>query len=85
MEVRELLPIAIAFVIVAIAISIGSDVLDNIQTSQIANQNLSNYNISGKGLLGLSKIANWLPTIGIVIGASVVIGTLITYFAGASR
>jgi hypothetical protein len=34
---------------------------------------------------GITKIANWLPTIGLVVGASVVIGTLIYYFAFRGR
>lgn len=83
MELRALLPIAIAFVVVAIALSIGADILQNVQSGQTAGGYAANA--TDKGLLGLYKIANWLPTIGIVIGASVVIGTLITYFAGASR
>jgi poly-D-alanine transfer protein DltD len=85
MELRQLLPIAIAFVVIAVALSVGSDVLTEVQDNFADDNNSTAYNASGKGLSGLTKISNWLPTIGLVVGASVVIGTLIYYFAFRGR
>lgn len=81
MDLRTLLPVVIAFIVVSIALSIGSDIVATIQSDQTTGA--YDYNASENGLSGIDSIATWLPTIGIVIGASVVIGSLIFYFARA--
>jgi hypothetical protein len=165
MELKELLPIAIAFVVVAIFLSIGLDVMNEVQSStrEVVTTNIYNetayingttyyfgggnastdagtytiiyainnnsisikaanwtldstrgsirnastntyfynyanisysftssvtgyaYNSTRQGLVGGTKIVSWLPTIGIVLGAAVVIGILISYFGVAGE
>lgn len=69
------------FVVSAIVVAIGLDVLDNVgesftenSTAELAVRNATT---------GLSELAQWYPTIGIVIGAAIVIGILL--FAFMSR
>ena len=38
------------------------------------------YNSSGSGLEAINTLADWLPTIGVIVAASVVIGIIVAYF-----
>ena len=79
MRLQDLAGIAIIFVVVAIVVGIGADVLTNIQTGKTAHS--TEYNASQYGLQGLEELASWLPTIAIVVVAAVVIGIIALYFA----
>lgn len=59
-----LLPLGLTFVVVAVAIGIGAQVLSTVQESQTA-QSIA-YNTSGYGLTSLKTIGQWLPTIALV-------------------
>jgi hypothetical protein len=78
MDIKDLAPIAIAFVVIAIVLGVGADVLDTIQDSQ--TENSTAYNASGNGLSGLEELSGWLPTLATVVAASVVIGVIALYF-----
>ena len=78
-QVGDLLPLAITFVVVAVAISLGADVLDDIQGTQTANSIA--YNATGYGLTSMNTLAKWLPTIALVVVIAVIIGILIMYLA----
>jgi hypothetical protein len=79
MRLQDLAGIAIIFVVVAIVISIGSDVLTEVRQGE-ANYTVK-YNTTKYGLEGLEELASWLPTIAIVVVAAVVIGIIALYFA----
>ncbi len=79
MRLQDLAGIAIIFVVVAIVIGIGADVLTNIQAGKTTGS--TEYNASLYGLQGLEELASWLPTIAIVVVAAVVIGIIALYFA----
>jgi hypothetical protein len=88
MRLEDLAPIGIAFVVVAITLSIGADVVQDIQTANCANQTAGvgepgycGYEIYGNGTDSIGELASWLPTIALVIAAAVVIGIVVTYFA----
>lgn len=85
-QVGDLLPLAIVFVVVAVAISLGADVLDDIQSTQTTDSVA--YNATGYGLTAMNTFAKWLPTIALVVVIAVIIGILIVYlarrFAGGS-
>jgi hypothetical protein len=74
MGLSDLAPAAIAFVFIAVTIGVGATVLANVQTGQTSGTTA--YNASGKGLDGLKTLADWLPTIALVIAAAIVIGVL---------
>lgn len=78
-QVGDLLPLAIVFIVVAVAISLGADVLDDIQGTQTINSTA--YNATGYGLTSMNTFAKWLPTIALVVVISVIIGILIVYLA----
>ena len=89
MSLSDLGPIAIAFVFVAVVISIGATVLNNVQDGEVTNSagcnstNVSGcgvaYDTYGSGLSSLGELSTWLPTIALVIAAAIVIGVL-AYF-----
>jgi len=70
--------IALGFVVVAIVISMGGEILTELRDTQTANSYA--YNITGQGLEGAETFGDWLPTIAVVIAAAVVIGVIVTYF-----
>ena len=75
---QEMAPLAIAFVIIAIVLGIGATVVEDVQSTQKVNG--SAYNASGNGLQALDTLASWLPTIGVIVAAAVVIGIIVAYF-----
>lgn len=77
--VQSLLPLGILFVVVAIALGLGAQVLGEIQDDQTANS--YEYNASNNGLQAVDELSGWLPTIGLVVAAAVIIGVVITFLA----
>ena len=77
--VSDLLPLAVAFVVVTIAISLGADVVGTIRAGQSANS--YERNASTQGLEALDELAGWLPTIALVVAAAVIIGIIVVYLA----
>ena len=70
--------LALSFVVVAIIIAMGSEILGQVRGQQ--NVNTSEYNITTKGIEGVETFGEWLPTIAVVVAAAVVIGVIIQYF-----
>jgi hypothetical protein len=81
MSLTDLAPAAIAFVFIAVVISIGAEVLGGVQEDQAADTYA--YNATAKGLESMSELSTWLPTIALVVAAAAVIGVLA--FFGANR
>jgi len=77
--VSDLLPLAVAFVVVAIAISMGAEVLGEIQSGQTANS--YERNATTDGLDALNELSSWLPTIALIVAAAVIIGIIVVYLA----
>ena len=77
--VSDLLPLAVAFVVVAIAISMGAEVLGEIRTGQTANS--YERNATTDGLESLAELSGWLPTIALIVAAAVIIGIIVVYLA----
>lgn len=78
-QLRDLLPIALVFVVATIAISIGADVIDSVQDDQTADSYA--YNVSTNGLTGMDELGSWLPTLALVVAAAIVIGVLVYSFS----
>jgi hypothetical protein len=76
--IGELSSIALAFVVVAVTISIGATILSSTQTGQTTNSYA--YNATGYGLTGTNTLATWLQTIAVIIAAAVVIGIIVNAF-----
>lgn len=82
-QLRDLLPVALIFVVATIAISIGADVIDNVQASQTSGT--AAYNVSDFGLGAMEELGSWLPTLALVVAAAIVIGVLVFSFAMGGR
>lgn len=74
MSLSDLAPAAIAFVFIAVVLSIGADVLTDVQADQTSGTTA--YNATDNGLSSVEELSTWLPTIALVIAAAVVIGVL---------
>lgn len=77
-SINDLGTIAIALVVAAVILGMGSTILEKLQTSQTING--SAYNTSGFGLTGMVTIAEFIPTIAIVAVAAIVIGIILVFF-----
>jgi|TARA_Y100000310_G_C20579874_1_gene762417 transcriptional regulator with GAF, ATPase, and Fis domain len=77
MDMRDLIPYGIAFVVLAVTLSVGANIvgtltLDN--TVQEANTTANN------GLAALVTLSSWQNIIAITLAAAVIIGGLLLYF-----
>ena len=74
--------IAITFGVGIITLSIAASIVGDIHDQQEfdADGNATRENITGKGLAGLTRLGNWFPTIGLVLGAVIVIVALSVLF-----
>ena len=88
-NLNMLVPVGILFVVAAIALSLGADVLTSINADQLtggANCNSTattncphDYNSSRFGLQGTQELGSWIPTIALVIAASIIIGVVVRF------
>lgn len=76
-NLNMLVPVGILFVVASIALSLGADVVSNVEADQVAGQEAAN--ISGFGLSGMQELASWLPTIGLVVAAAIIIGIVVRF------
>ena len=72
-------PAVIMLVVIAIVLGIGASILTTVQNGQTAGTVA--YNASGNGLTGINTFSGWVPTIAIVLAASLVIGLVMAYLA----
>ena len=79
LSIGDMGSLAIAFVIVAVIVSVGATILVGVQGSQTANSLA--YNITADALSGQEDLGDWLPTIATVLGAAVILG--IVYYLRA--
>ena len=78
MRLGDLSGIAITFVVLAVTLGVGSTILDSIQAGQTADGYASNA--STEGLVSLSTLADWLPTLATIVAAAVVIGVISFFY-----
>ena len=76
--IADLGTIAIALVVAAVILGMGSTILEKIQNTQTTDGVA--YNASGFGLQGMIAIAEFIPTIAIVAVAAIVIGIILVFF-----
>jgi len=75
--------VVILLVVVAIMLSVGSNITENVRDSFSANGYA--YNASNQGLEGMEQLASWQDTIGLVVAAGVIIGIVLGVFAFRSK
>jgi hypothetical protein len=91
MDIKDLMPMGLMFVVSIIALGIGAQVVANVQEGHVTNTDGCNstdtsacgyaYDAAESGMEGLGELGDWYPTIGLVIAASIVIGVLVYSFA----
>ena len=76
MALTRMADAALGFVIVGVILAVGIKVLAGMQTGMtgVAAAAISN------ATAGISELASWLPTIGLVIAASIVIAVIVWAF-----
>ena len=77
MDLKDLLPAALAIVVTGIGVAIGADVLADISGGQAAG---TAKDVTLNATEGLSELGSWFGTLGLVVAAAVVIGVLLTAF-----
>ncbi len=73
-KLGEIPGVAIIIVIVAITLSMGGEVLDDMRDDQTVNSTA--WNASTGGLEAIDTFASWLDTIALIIIVAVIIGVL---------
>lgn len=76
----DLVLASILLVVLVVAVSVGSQILDQIQDTQTVNSTA--YNVTGTGLTAMGDFADWFTTIVVIIVASFIIGFLLSRFLG---
>lgn len=80
-DLRDLGALALILVIGAFIISIGAEMLGELQSGQTADS--VPYNVTNEALEGMTTFGEWLPLIALVIVLSLVIGILIKQLGGS--
>ena len=78
MQLTDLPKAGIAFVIIAVVLSVGATIITSLGASDTSD---ASKNITEDSKSGIATLAGWLPTIALVVAAAVVLGSLMTYFA----
>ena len=78
LTVGDLATIAIVFVVAGIALGIGAQVLTNVRDTMTSGSR--EYLATQNATEGLSELASWMPTIGLVIAAAIIIGVIFSSF-----
>jgi len=73
---QDLATIGVTFVVIAIVLGMGAKVLDKVDNDMSGTAAAAVAN----GTEGIAELSSWLPTIAIIIAASVIIGIVVTYF-----
>lgn len=80
-SLNELAGVGLLFVLLGVTLGIGAYINSQIQTTAGWGATTAEYLAVGNATAGISKLAQWLPIIAIVIAAGVVIATLVSSFA----
>jgi hypothetical protein len=78
-SITQLLPLAMVFVVLGIALPIAATVTDDVRDEQTAGSIAEN--ISNHSLDALNTFGKWTPTLALVVVAAVIIGVVTTYLA----
>jgi len=90
MDMRDLIPYGVAFVVLAVVLSVGSNIIGTTQDTFVTNTDGCNatdvtacgddYTIAGHGLTAMVTLSSWQNIIAITLAAAVIIGGLLLYF-----
>ncbi len=72
--------VAIAFVVIGITLGVGAQILDTI-SGDLSTGRVAQYAVNNT-TEGVRELSSWMPTIGLVIAAAIVIGIIFRSFSG---
>jgi len=81
-QINALGAIGLAFVVATIILSLGQTILGEVLATQTPDELPANT--TALGMEGITNIVQWLPVLGLVVGASLVIVTVVNSFRGSS-
>jgi hypothetical protein len=86
-EIHDLVGIGLAFVIIGVTLGIGAYINSSIITAANFNATAESSTWRSAAAInnataGLSTLASWLPIIGVIIAAAIIIGVLVHGFMG---
>ena len=79
MGLPALITAGVSLVILAVVLTIGADIVDEVQDTQTTDSYA--FNASDQGLQGIDQLASWQSIIALVIAAGVVIGIIMLALA----
>ena len=80
MDLGDLVPVAIAFVVVGIVLSFGLNILSDVRADFTTGSLEANATTSA--MTANANVADKLPLLGLVIAAAIIIGVLLKSFRG---
>ena len=78
MDLGDLVPVAIAFVVVGIVLAFGQNILTDVKADFTANS--AEANSTQDAIDANTNLADKLPLLGLVIAAAIIIGVLLKAF-----
>ncbi len=79
MRFEDLMQIGIIFVVISVTLAVGVKINTDLGDSLGGNAG----SVVANGTAGMLEIATWLPLIGLVIAATVIISLIVTQFGKA--
>jgi hypothetical protein len=79
--ISDLAPIAVAFVIITVVISMGAVILTEINETDTVSGNANASSIVTEGIDAMDEFAGWFDILVIVVIAAVIIGIILYYFS----
>ena len=83
MDIRSLVPSALALVVAAITLGMSAKILTQMRTGEATNTGF--YNATTEGIGAMQTFSEYLGTIAIVVVAAIVIGVILTSFYFKTR
>lgn len=78
MDLGDLVPIGVSFVVIAIVLAFGQNILADVKADFTAGS--LEANSTGDGQTALDNVSEKLPLLGLVIAAAIIIGVLLKAF-----
>ncbi len=80
MRFEDLMQIGIIFVVISVTLAVGVKINTDIGSGLTGDAAA----VTANGTAGMLEIASWLPLIGLVIAATVIISLIVTQFGKAA-
>ena len=78
---QDLSSVGLLFVLVGVTLGVGAYINSQLQTTAGWGSTTTEYLAVANATSGIAKLASWLPIIGVVIAAGVVISVLVRAFS----